>query len=143
MTIERILEFSGNHLVLVLALVGVALALIITELRRLRSGVQSLEPSAATQLYNREEAVFVDIRPEADFRKAHLPGAISLPEADLSSRLDNLKRYEQRPLVLYCNNGMRSARAAGQIRQAGHARVYELKGGLAAWQTAGYPLEGK
>lgn len=141
--LQQVLEFAGNHWLLVSALIVVTVALIVTEARHLRSGTRSLDPAAATQLYNKQDAVFVDVRPEADYRKAHLPGAINAPANAFAERLPKLDKYKARPVVVYCGNGLQSARFAAQLGKAGFGQAYELKGGLAAWQSAGFPLESR
>jgi rhodanese-related sulfurtransferase len=140
---DQIIEFIGNHPWLVLATVGVLIAVIVTETMRLRSGSSSIEPSTATQLYNREDALFVDVRAEPDYRKMHLPGAVHVPAAAVDQKLDKLERHRDKPIIVYCGTGMQSGRVAAQLKQRGFAKVYQLRGGLASWQGAGYPVEGK
>jgi len=97
----------------------------------------------ATHLYNRQDALFVDIRGDAEFLDSHLPGAVHLPPKSVGDAAKKLKAKPQQPLIVYCNAGNTSGRAAAQLRAAGFANVYELKGGFGAWRSAGYPLEGK
>lgn len=136
---DQIIEFIGNHPFLVLATVAVAVALIVTETLRLKSGASSLEPGAATQLYNREDAVFVDIRSDADFRKSRLPGAVHVAASAIDQNVDKLKRYRDRPVIVYCNNGIQTNRVAAQLKKHGIEQVYQLRGGFAGWQSGGYP----
>lgn len=140
---DQIIEFVGNHPLLVLAAVGVLIAIIVTEIRRLRSGTGSVEPAAATHLYNREDALFVDVRSEAEFRKAHLPGALHVPADAAEQRLEKLARHRDRPVVVYCGNGTQAGRIAALLKKRGFPKVYQLRGGLANWQSVGYPVESK
>jgi rhodanese-related sulfurtransferase len=86
------------------------------------------------------EALVLDVREPVEFAQGHVPGAVNLPQADLASRLDELPR--DRPLLLVCQGGFRSLRAAQFLEQAGFANVASLRGGTAAWVAAGRPLEG-
>jgi rhodanese-related sulfurtransferase len=140
---EQIIEFIGNHPLLVSATAAVAVAVLVTEGLRLRSGPSSLEPSAATLLYNREDALFVDVRTEADYRKTHLPGAVHLPASGLEQGLEKLKRHQGKPIIVYCNTGMQTGRVAAQLKKHGFDRVYQLRGGLTSWQDGGFPVDGK
>lgn len=140
---DRIIEFIGNHPLLVLATAVVAVAIIVTEILRLRRGPSSVEPATATQLYNRENALFVDIRSDAEFHKAHLPGAMHIPASTVAQRLDRLEPHRGKPIILYCNNGMQTGRVVAQLRKQGFAKAYQLQGGINSWQSAGYPLEAK
>jgi len=141
---DQILEFAGNHWVLVLLLVGVLIAIAANELRLFLQGAKALEPGTATQLYNQQGAQFIDIRAESEFHKGHLPDAIHLPQSNLSSAADGkLGKKKERPLVVYCNTGNQSAKAAASLQKQGFGNVYELKGGYSAWQSAGYPVQRK
>ncbi|HEX2450558.1 MAG TPA: MBL fold metallo-hydrolase [Gemmatimonadales bacterium] len=79
--------------------------------------------------------VLVDVREPEEYIAGHVPGAINIPQADLASRLDELPR--EQPLLVICQLGMRSLRAAQFLRQAGFTRVATVQGGTSAWFTAG------
>ncbi len=97
-------------------------------------------PAQAVIMVNRQDAVLIDIRSEADYRKGHLPNAISIP-ADRIPEDRKLEALRSRHLILYCDSGLRSATACKKLRAAGFPHVYNLEGGIAAWQKAGLPLE--
>ena len=80
-------------------------------------------------------AVVVDVREPDEYAAGHIPGALSLPQADLASRLDELPR--DRPLLLVCQTGVRSMRAARFLAQAGYPDVASVRGGTVAWIAAG------
>jgi hydroxyacylglutathione hydrolase len=84
------------------------------------------------------DAVILDVREPAEFAQGHLPGAINLPQADLASRLAEIPR--DRPLIVVCEVGGRSYRAAQFLAQMGVDQVMSLQGGTAAWRSAGKPL---
>lgn len=97
-------------------------------------------PTQAVVMVNREDAVFVDIRSEADYRKAHLPNALHVPAERL---LENhrIEQMRSRHLILYCDSGARSATACKKLRAAGFPHAYTLAGGIDAWRKANLPLE--
>ena len=84
------------------------------------------------------DTVVLDVREPEEYAHGHVPGAVSLPQADLASRLDEVPR--DRPVMLVCQRGMRSYRAAQFLVQMGIDQVASIKGGTAAWRTAGKPL---
>jgi len=84
------------------------------------------------------DAVVLDVREPEEYAHGHVPGAVSLPQADLASRLDEVPR--DRPILTVCERGLRSLRAAQFLTQVGVTRVASVKGGTAAWRTAGKPL---
>ncbi|MCE7526469.1 rhodanese-like domain-containing protein [Polynucleobacter sp. IMCC 30228] len=126
-----------------LALIGVmaaaGLALLMPTISTLISGV-GLSVAEATTWINRRKAVVLDLRAPADFQAGHLPNSKSLPFSKLSSDLERLKLDRKLPLILVCQNGNESRRAAQQLRKMGFAEVGLLDGGLKAWQTANLPL---
>jgi len=84
------------------------------------------------------ETIVLDVREPEEYEHGHVPGAISLPQADLASRLDEIPR--DCPLVLICRSGARSLRAAQFLRQVGFEQVMNVQGGTEAWRAAGKPL---
>ena len=140
---DRLIEFAANHPILVMALVGIVAAIIVNEVLNLRSAGQQLEPAEATRMYNRENAQFVDVRGENAFVTRHLPGAVNLPLAHLDKRRGQLKVKAGQPVIVYCDSGRSASRAVGELRKGGLEPVYQLRGGLAAWQDAGLPTEGR
>ena len=81
------------------------------------------------------DAVVLDVREPEEYAHGHVPGAVNLPQADLASRLDEVPR--DRPVLTLCERGMRSLRAAQFLIQMGIEQVASVKGGTAAWRTAG------
>ncbi|HSD51241.1 MAG TPA: MBL fold metallo-hydrolase [Candidatus Methylomirabilis sp.] len=84
------------------------------------------------------DAVILDVREPAEYAHGHVPGAISLPQADLASRLDEISR--NRPVLTLCERGTRAFRAAQFLMQMGINEVASVRGGTAAWREAGKPL---
>jgi rhodanese-related sulfurtransferase len=68
-----------------------------------------------------------------------VPGAISFPQSELASRLDDMPR--DRPILVICQSGARSLRAAQFLTQMGYRDVASVAGGTAAWCEAGQPVE--
>jgi glyoxylase-like metal-dependent hydrolase (beta-lactamase superfamily II)/rhodanese-related sulfurtransferase len=83
-------------------------------------------------------ALLVDVREPEEFAHGHVPLAINLPQAELASRLDELPR--DRPLLVICQAGLRSLRAAQFLSQQGYSDVASVVGGTGAWQAAGRPV---
>lgn len=76
----------------------------------------------------------LDVRtPGEHARLGHLPGARLLP-VDLVMAAPALLPEDGRPLLVYCEHGVRSAQAAGVLAAAGFDPVYDLAGGMAAWR---------
>jgi sulfur-carrier protein adenylyltransferase/sulfurtransferase len=85
----------------------------------------------ARRLAAGEALDLVDVRTEREREVAVLPGGHWIPLGELAARWQELPA--ERPLVVYCHTGARSARATQFLRTQGLARVYNLAGGIEAW----------
>ena len=103
-----------------------------------RPRVNTLE---ATLMMNKEGAGLVDLRDDADFAKGHVLNAVNIPMAQLESRLGELSKFKDKPLIVYCDAGNRSGAALDILKKNGFDKAFNLGGGIAAWQQAGLPLE--
>jgi rhodanese-related sulfurtransferase len=139
----RIIEFSGNHPILILAFVGTLGLLVASELSRRLSGMKSVGPVEAIQLSNREDAVFLDIRDEGEYHAGHIPDAIHIPLKQLAERTKELKKHKERPVIAYCRSGSRSTQVGRILKKHGVENVYNLGGGIMAWQNANLPVSKK
>jgi hydroxyacylglutathione hydrolase len=77
----------------------------------------------------------VDVRGVAEWRTGHLPGAVHVPLGALPAAAATLPR--DRPIVVQCLSGARSAIASSVLRRARIPEVIELEGGITAWRQAG------
>ncbi len=85
--------------------------------------------AAATQLINRRNAVVVDLRPAADFANGHLPSARHIEFAELQAKVAQLVKNKSNPVLLVCQNGQQSNKAARVVRDAGYAEFMCSKAG--------------
>lgn len=74
----------------------------------------------------------LDVRTPAEFGRGHLPGATLLPLGQVARAAAGVVPPD-RPVVVYCQHGARSAQAVGRLRQQGFTQVRHLTGGLRAW----------
>jgi len=102
-----------------------------------------LDPISREELLSRLETgdvLLLDVRPTPEYRAGHLPGAISMPLAELRERLPQLP--PNREIVAYCRGPycVLSAEAVGELRARGPHAV-RLEDGLPEWRAAGLPVE--
>ena len=136
---DRILEFAGNHTLLVFALVTTFLLVVFTELRRKATGMLAVLPTDAVKLIN-NDAVVIDLRSAEAFSRGHIVNAKSVPFDELQGHLEKLARFKKKPVVAVCDAGITSNKAANTLRNSGFESVYNLKGGMNAWSQAGLPV---
>lgn len=140
MPMDRLLAFAGEHQVLSLALLGLTLALIYSEISRLFSGFKPVNPAGLTGLINRDDALLVDVSAIADFEKGHIAGAKNVQVSQFDPENKLLAKVRDLPVVVTCRTGAASADAAKRLVKAGFKQVYWLDGGVSAWQQANLPL---
>lgn len=136
---ERLLEFTGNHTLLVSALMISFFVLVFSELRRKATAVSAVDPSTAVRLIN-DDAAIIDLRSSEAFGRGHIVNARNIPMDELETRMEKLGRLKDKPVVTVCDAGMTSGRALATLKAAGFDSVYNLKGGMNAWTQAGMPV---
>lgn len=95
----------------------------------------------ATRLINSENAILLDIRESKEFTGSRLPNAHHIPLSELNERGAELAKFVSRPVIVYCDRGMRSASATSPLTKLGFTSVQSLRGGLRAWKDAGLPMQ--
>ncbi len=138
---QQFLTFVSGHWELFLAL-AVIVALLIYQYVGTGGG-KSLSPQEAITLVNRENAAVLDVREPAEVKTGKILNSITIPLGELERKLDKLQKYKDRPLIVVCQSGSRSARACSLLRKRGFEAVHNLKGGIMAWSNAGLPLSKK
>ncbi len=100
-----------------------------------------LDPQAMVQLMNRDKAVVIDVCEPDEFARGHVIGAKNLPLGQLEDKLSQVVKNKSTHVVMVCQVGARSARAAATARKLGFENVQSLSGGLRAWTAASMPTE--
>ena len=134
---EQIIEFAGNHPLLVGAFFALVIALIITETRR---GGQSLSPQQMTMLVNKSNGIVLDIRDASEYSQGHIVDSIHIPYTQVEKRIGELESYKDRPIIIVCKMGQHSGLVGSQLRKAGFGQVSRLSGGISEWKNANLPL---
>ena len=85
--------------------------------------------------------LLLDVRTNEEFASAHLKGATQI-DFYASDFQDQLKKLDtETPVYVYCRSGGRSGNAANIMKGMGFKAVYNLEGGITAWQGAGKSVE--
>ena len=137
---EHFPEFIANHLFLFSLLVAILALLLWNLFGNSISGIIDIAPMEATRMMNHDKAVVLDLRVAEEFADGHIINAINTPAEKLAEQTEGLEKYRKRPLILTCKHGSDSVRAARILKQKQFEKIYCLKGGLQAWQSANLPL---
>lgn len=140
---DRIIEFSANHPLLVMGFVAVLLVLLWTEVMRRLRGIPELAPAEAVPWINDPEAVVIDISSSADFNRGHIVNSRNLPASRLAQPDAEVQKLKDRKLLVVCKSGQSAVAAAQSLRKMGAERVAVLKGGITQWRSEQFPVTSK
>ena len=136
---QRLLEYTSHHQTLSLLAVTAFLAVVIYEWRERTRQVGAVSPQDAVRLMN-QGAALLDVRSTEQFAEGHIRGARNVPVERLADGLDSLKRYKDKPVIVYCERGSSATAAMRQLAQQGFGKVVNLRGGLSAWRAEQLPV---
>ena len=106
------------------------------------SGVNQVNTMEATRLIN-QDALVLDVREDKEFAAGHIPKARHIPLGALPQRMKEIEKFKNKPIVVNCRSGQRSARACSMLKKQGFENVVNLAGGIMAWESANLPVEKK
>lgn len=134
---EQYIEFVVKNWVLFGLLGGLAVTLIYTENQKRGASVSLHE---ATRVMNQEDGVVLDLRTAKEFDDGHIAGAINVPYSELNTRLKELAKYKESPLILVCKMGQHSGAANKTLTEDGFVNVKRMDGGMGEWTSANMPV---
>lgn len=102
--------------------------------------VQDISIDAYQEQFHADtDYILVDVRETDEYVAGHLPGAVNIPLSLLEMRFNEIGR--DKPIVLVCAKGGRSAMAADFMASQAYADLYNLVDGTMGWMLRGLPLE--
>jgi len=137
---HQFFEFATRHWDLFAALFLIIAMMFGGGIMRRMRGYQEADANTAVQMMNHDNALLIDVREDSEFREGHILNARHIPLGNLQKRLGELDAFKDKPVLVCCRSGQRSASACGLLRKQGYQNVINLKGGVMAWQNAGLPL---
>lgn len=137
---EQYQEFVGNHPYLFAALAAVIGMIVYYELQQRLRKFKDLTPMEATRMQNNGDAVFIDVRDLGEYNSGHVLDAKHIPLKTLNQRISELQKHKGKPIIAYCATGNRSFSACKSLEKAGFEPIYNLAGGLMAWEKASLPI---
>lgn len=134
------MEFFKDNVFLIGLALGSGIMLLLPSFKKGAGGVPNLSTAEAVNLINRSHALVLDVREDTEFASGHIVDAKHIPLAKLAERLNELNKYKDKPILVNCQRGMRSAKACEILREAEFKQVNNLQGGLEAWLAAKMPV---
>lgn len=134
------MEFITDNVLLIGLALGSGVMLLWPLLSRGAGGVANVSPNEAVLLMNRSNAIVLDVRDDAEFAAGHITDAKHIPLAKLAERIKELERFKDKPILVHCQGGVRSAKACDILRKNEFTKLHNLQGGLNAWVAAKLPV---
>jgi rhodanese-related sulfurtransferase len=137
---DRLLEYISHHPYLSGFFVLAVIVVGIYEFNARKQAFAAISPQDAIRLMN-QNALVLDLRPAEAFKSGHLAGARNLPPDQILNAGETLKKYKEKPVVVYDESGSLGTSAARQLASQGFTKAVNLRGGIAAWRTENLPLQ--
>ncbi|MDE2262653.1 MAG: rhodanese-like domain-containing protein [Gammaproteobacteria bacterium] len=137
---DRLIEYIQVNHWLVAATLAVLVVAIVVEIRARAETFAAVSPQDAIRLMNRG-AVVIDLRPAEQYAAGHLSGARRMDDEQILKAGDTMKKYRQKPLIVYDESGSLGTSAARKLKAQGFEQAFNLRGGLTAWRADNLPLE--
>ena len=109
-------------------------------LARTRKEIREVTVQDVHSRIQKNGVVLLDVREKEEWDEGHLPGATFLPRGFLEVRVEKTVPEKDKPIVVYCAGGTRSAYAAKTLQELGYKDVVSMTGGYGEWKNAGLPF---
>ena len=133
-------EFVKDNAIFVGLAIGSGMALLWPLLNRGASGVANVSATEAVMLMSRSKPLILDVRDATEFAAGHIQGAKNIPLAELASRVKEIEKFKDKPVLVHCQRGMRAKSACSILRAQQFSQLHNLQGGLDTWSEAKLPL---
>ncbi len=111
-------------------------------LKKVKQEINEITPDQVkSRLDTQQKMTLIDVREKDETQNGVLPSSQTVPRGFLELKIENMEPDKNKEIILYCAGGNRSAFSAKALQELGYTNVHSLKGGYAAWQHAGYPIE--
>jgi rhodanese-related sulfurtransferase len=137
---EDITGFIQSNMLLVGGLLIILFLIVKVEIGRLTRKYNQINVNEAIQLMNNDDTVIVDVREDKEVTNGMIQGARHIKLGNLPARMGELNNAKTKPVLVYCRSGNRSSHACHQLTKEGFEDVYNLAGGITAWESANLPV---
>jgi rhodanese-related sulfurtransferase len=119
---------------IVLIFIALVILFIFTSMLKNR-GITQVSAEKAKKLVNDPAVRIIDVRTPQEFAQGHIKGAKIMPVSELKKRINEISDLKDKPVLVYCYSGSRSASACSILAGKGFKKVHNLKGGIKAWNS--------
>lgn len=137
---DQLITFTSNNTILVVAIIIVSLMLIHSLVGEKLRGYSSVSPAESTQMINHDDALILDVRENNEYSTGHIINSVHIPLSSLKTRMNDIEKYKTKKVIVACRSGHRSSQACTNLKKEGFEQVFNLGGGVMAWESANLPL---
>lgn len=132
-------EFFQEQWPLFLAVFIITLVLVYSYFGDKIAGFKGVNTDEAVRLFN-DDAFLLDVRTAGEYKEGFIGEALNISVSEIDSNMNKMPKDKETSILVYCQTGARSSKAAARLAKEGYQNVFNLNGGIAAWQTAGLPV---
>jgi len=105
--------------------------------------VQVVSPEEMKSLLQMDDVQLVDVRTSEEYNSGHIEKSqnIDVRSPDFDGQIAKLDK--EKPVLVYCRSGKRSAKCVEKLKSAGFVKIYDLDGGITKWKYKGYEVKTK
>lgn len=100
-----------------------------------------VSPEEMQTLLKLDDVQFVDVRTPKEHSEGYINGSQNIDFKSPTFDTDILKLNKNKPVILYCKSGRRSASCAQKMKDAGFTKIYDFEGGISKWKHEGLEIE--
>jgi len=99
------------------------------------TNVKNISAEEAHKLISEDkEFIILDVRTKGEYDKGHIPGAKLVPVEVIPTKLAQLDKYKDKPILVYCESGARSPMAVVALENNAFKNIYHLSSGISSWR---------
>ena len=137
---QEYIDFARDNALIVIGFFAVLGFIIKSEISNATRKYKQVGVNEAVMLLNKDDALVIDVREAKEIQGGKIKGSRHITLGELPSKLSELEKNKQSPVLIYCRSGSRSSHASQILTKAGFEDVSNLAGGILAWESANLPI---
>ncbi len=101
--------------------------------------IPTVDVKTTSEMQERADVCVLDVREQWEYEVGHIPNVLHLPMSQIANRINDIPT--DKTLIISCKSGQRSGRVTNWLKHNGYEEVYNMQGGILAWDRAGYAVE--
>ena len=136
---EVYFNFISNNPVLFILFFVILVFIIFNEYKTLTQKFKNVTPQEAVFIIN-NDAFILDVREKSELGQGSIKNSVHISFSSVKSSLDSIKKYNNKPTIVYCKSGVRSSSISNMLTKNSFNEVYSIKGGFEAWASDNLPV---